>query len=237
MFGPAVPNISKSEFLSLSLSSKSETNFSLSVQPRNQFYLLQHSTNLALSPRNGGRESGSLLRIEKERKEEKKRDCHRCCRRTRRPSRRRRRRPCSSTLSLSVVDAVFSYCPPPLLLPSFVEAAALAHRRRHRLQLPRNTLIAIVIGKNSRDRHVITVEGQVSRGQDKSTYGVGTFTITYSEKRISSPTTNKDDQLEQQIGFGHTRAHSGILTRETIKQSPTLAISSQQVHDKQRCGP
>ena len=81
------------------------------------------------------------------------------------------------------------------------------------------------------------MEGQVSRGQDKSTYGAETSTITYSEKRISSPTTNKDDQLGQQIRFRHTRAHSGILTRETIKQSPTLAISSQQVHNKQRCGP
>ena len=108
----------------ISLSLQNQKPISLSVQPRNQFCLLQHSTNPAASPRNGGSESDSLLRIEKERKEEKKKDCRRW---TRRPS---HRRPCSSTLSLSIVDAVFSYCPPPLLLPSFFEAAALARRRR-----------------------------------------------------------------------------------------------------------
>ncbi|KAK0608052.1 hypothetical protein LWI29_024807 [Acer saccharum] len=82
--------------------------------------------------------------------------------------------------------------------------------------------------KNSRDRHVITMEGQVSRGQDKSTYGVGTFTITYSEKRISSPTTNKDDQLEQQIGFGLTRAHSGTLGHTHSGNNKTVANTCNQ---------
>ncbi|KAK0608127.1 hypothetical protein LWI29_025846 [Acer saccharum] len=72
------------------------------------------------------------------------------------------------------------------------------------------------------------MEGQVSRGQDKSTYGVETFTITYSEKRISSPTTNKDDQLEQQIGFGHTRAHSGTLGHTHSGNNKTVANTCNQ---------
>ncbi|KAK0593876.1 hypothetical protein LWI29_009739 [Acer saccharum] len=67
------------------------------------------------------------------------------------------------------------------------------------------------------------MEGQVSRGQDKSTYGVWNLHDNLLEKRISSPTTNKDDQHEQ-IGFGHTRAHSAHSGNN--KQSPALAISN-----------
>ena len=85
-----------------------------------------------------------------------------------------------------------------------------------------------VIGKNSHDGHVNTMEGQVSRGQEKSTYGAETSTITYSEKRISSPTTNKDDQLEQQIRFGHTRAYSGTLGHTHSGNNKTVANTCNQ---------
>ncbi|KAK0574354.1 hypothetical protein LWI29_022415 [Acer saccharum] len=73
----------------------------------------------------------------------------------------------------------------------------------------------LMAGKNSHEGHVITMEGQVSRGQDKSTYGAETSTITYSEKRISSPTTKQGrsaraaDQIQAHSGtLGHTRAYS-----------------------------
>ncbi|KAK1551607.1 hypothetical protein Q3G72_001197 [Acer saccharum] len=99
-------------------------------------------------------------------------------------------------------------------------------------------------GKNSHEGHVITIEGQASRSQDKSTYGAETPTITYSEKRVSSPTTNEDDQLGQQISFGHTRSHSGTLGRTYSGTNKTVTnthipiiISDQHVHNKQRCGP
>ena len=64
-------------------------------------------------------------------------------------------------------------------------------------------------------------------------------TITYSEKRVSSPTTNEDDQLGQQISLGHTRAHSGIHTRESMRVTNIhmpIIVSDQHVHHKQRCG-
>ena len=72
------------------------------------------------------------------------------------------------------------------------------------------------------------MEGQVSRGQDKSTYGAKTSTITYSEKRISSPTTNKDDQLEQQIRFRHTQVHSGTLGHTHSGNNKTVANTCNQ---------